>query len=86
MDYRYLAATWDRNTTYEYILLQAETNNNNGKASPTADEALRRKLGGSNVTVIFHTSPKTGEFAPPFLYGSALISGNAWIHPGGETK
>ena len=68
VDYRFLASVWDRNTTYEGILLRAASKNDTATSS-TAAEDLRRKLGDKNITVIFHTSPKTGE-NPPLTFCS----------------
>ena len=65
LDYQYLAPIWDRNTTYDNILQQAQSIpyhfTDRLSNSSTARDILGEKLKGHNVTVIFHTSPKTAS-------------------------
>ena len=64
LDYQYLAEIWDRNTTYDNILQQAQSipfHFTDTLSNFTARESLRESLQGHNVTVIFHTSPKTAS-------------------------
>mmetsp|Transcript_14937 Transcript_14937/g.32419 ORF Transcript_14937/g.32419 Transcript_14937/m.32419 type:complete len:378 (-) Transcript_14937:2394-3527(-) len=61
IDYRFLASVWDRNTTYDEILLQAETTPYEKASSSSPKDALQQKLKNSSITVIFHTSPKTAS-------------------------
>jgi len=64
LDYQYLASIWDRNTTYDNILQQAQSipfHFTDKLSNFTARESLRESLQGHNVTVIFHTSPKTAS-------------------------
>lgn len=64
MDFRRLASAWDRDATYDDLLRRArESSSGDGRRSAptTASDELRRKLGGGDVTVLFHTSPKTAS-------------------------
>ena len=64
LDYKYLAPIWDRNTTYDNILQQAQSKPyhfTDKLSNVTARESLQDKLEQHNVTVIFHTSPKTAS-------------------------
>ena len=64
LDYQYLASIWDRNTTYDDILQQAQSvpyHFTDRLSNFTAIDILREKLKGYNVTIIFHTSPKTAS-------------------------
>ena len=64
LDYQYLAPIWGRNTTYDNILQQAQSipyHFTDKLSNVTARESLRDKLKQHNVTIIFHTSPKTAS-------------------------
>ncbi|KAL7544675.1 hypothetical protein ACHAWF_008042 [Thalassiosira exigua] len=59
MDLNLLTSIWDHSTTYENLLELAS--DHDLPLSAPAKEALRRELQGKNVTVIFHTIPKTAS-------------------------
>ena len=67
IDYHYLTSIWDRNTTYEHILEQAQQRTpyyNNTTTTNNAQTSLQHALMNNkdnNITIIFHTVPKTAS-------------------------
>ena len=63
MDWNLVASIWDRDTTYDHLLQQAQTIPYSyfNTTTVTAKEKLQQLLQGNNVTIIFHTSPKTAS-------------------------
>ena len=63
MDWNLVASIWDRDTTYDHLLQQAQTIPYSyfNTTTVTAKEKLQQLLQGNNVTIVFHTSPKTAS-------------------------
>ncbi|KAL9182640.1 hypothetical protein ACHAXT_013292 [Thalassiosira profunda] len=59
IDYMDLASMWGRYTTYDDILSRATSNDASQPSS--SSEAFQQKLQQSNITIIFHNSPKTAS-------------------------
>ena len=63
IDYRFLASMWDRETAFDDLFLQAQKYPYyaSSNTSSPSKAALQKSLNGRNITVIFHTSPKTAS-------------------------